>query len=370
MNTLQVQAGRQGYAVHVAQGELQRVGAHAAACTNACRVLVVVDERVAATHGRVVMDSLGAAGLDVAHVEIEAAEQVKSIETMQSLWAAAQAARLDRGDLVVALGGGLTGDMGGFLAATWMRGIDLIQVPTSLLAMVDASIGGKTGVNQQLPDAVGGGLGKNLIGAFWPPRCVVVDPQALDTLPQAELRNGLAECVKHAMLADAAAMRSLCNTATAIVGGDLTEAAALVVRSAAVKVDIVNEDERETGRRALLNLGHTFAHAIEGLPSLRLAHGQAVAIGLVAAAHVGVARGCFTQDEQDALVALLDTIGLPTALPGPVSAGDLVDRMRFDKKNVGAAMRLIVPHSGGGASICDDVEPNVVLGAWRSIGAG
>jgi 3-dehydroquinate synthase len=369
---LQVTSSQGTYDVRIGEGLLTDLGAHLRAVSAAQRVLVVVDEAVAHSHGEMAIESLRAAGCTVSSVAVAAQEANKSIDTMGRLWDAALAASLDRRDAIVAVGGGLTGDVGGFLAATWLRGIDLVQVPTTLLAMVDASIGGKTGVNAPLPESVGGGLGKNLIGAFWPPKLVLTDPQVLRTLPMEELRCGLAECVKHAVLSDGSLMSELEADGPALAEGHTDHAGEIVQRSAAIKVQIVELDEREAGSRALLNLGHTFAHAIEGYPDLGLKHGQAVAIGLVAAAQTGVAMGCYDASEQDRLTQLLTALQLPLTLPMntlAASAETLMERMQFDKKTVHGTLRLVVPVHGGGAEVRDDVDTAVVRHAWRAVGA-
>lgn len=372
MTCLQVTSSQGTYDVRIGNGQLTDLGTHVRAVSSAQRVLVVVDEAVVDSHGAMAIESLRAAGCTVSSVAIAAQEANKSIDTMGRLWDAALAASLDRRDAIVAVGGGLTGDVGGFLAATWLRGIDLIQVPTTLLAMVDASIGGKTGVNAPLPESVGGGLGKNLIGAFWPPKLVLTDPQVLNTLPMEELRCGLAECVKHALLSDGRLMSDLEADGPGLAEGDTDRSLEIVQRSAAVKVQIVGSDEREAGSRALLNLGHTFAHAIEGHPDLSLKHGQAVSIGLVAAAHTGVALGCYDASAQDRLTQLLAALGLPRAMPSSslaISAVTLAERMLFDKKTVDDTLRLVMPLSGGGATVREDVDAAVVLDAWRAVGA-
>jgi 3-dehydroquinate synthase len=332
-------------------------------------VLVVADDAVVASHAATAIASLAEAGFEVSQISIRAAEVRKCVEVVAQVWNAALEAGLDRNDAIVAVGGGLTGDVAGFAGATWLRGIDIIQVPTTLLAMVDASVGGKTGVNIPLPDAVGGGLGKNLAGAFWPPKLVLADLETLATLPHRELRCGLGECIKHALLGDDTLMGLLQASGRAIANGDLTGAPSLISQAIEVKAEVVAADEREQDRRALLNLGHTFAHAIEGRPALALQHGEAVAIGLVAAGHIGIARGDFDEASLQQLVALLVDLQLPVALPGPAPASELLERMRFDKKTIDGTMRLVVPLTGGGAVLVNDVPDEQVLAAWRCVGA-
>ena len=372
MTLLHVTSRNFSYGVLVQEGALLQLGTLVGEHCSPQRAMLVMDQTVAESHGVTAAESLAAAGLQVSTACLKATEAHKRVDAVNDLWTAAMASGLDRHDVIIALGGGLTGDVAGFAAATWLRGIDLIQVPTTLLAMVDASIGGKTGVNAPLPDAVGGGLGKNLIGAFWPPKLVVSDPSVLSTLPLRELRCGLAECVKHGLLSSRALLSQLAaigpKLAQSGVGG-LGDASALIRTAAAVKVEVVSGDERESGRRALLNLGHTFAHAIEGHPDLALKHGEAVSIGLIAAARIGQQLGLFDSTAFTNLHQLLLGLHLPVVLPSPVPAQELLHRMQFDKKTRQGVLRLVVPLTDGGAVVRDDVDASTVLEAWRQVGA-
>ncbi|MHC4993349.1 MAG: 3-dehydroquinate synthase [Planctomycetota bacterium] len=247
-----------------------------------------------------------------------------------------------------------------------MRGLPLVQVPTTLLAMVDAAIGGKTGVNVPLP---GGGLGKNLVGAIWQPKAVLVDPLVLGTLDPRDLRCGLAECVKHALIADASLLDWLDDNAAAIQRLAPDVLVTLIERSARIKVGIVEQDERELGKRALLNLGHTFAHALEARQHLELRHGEAVAIGLVAAAHCAARTGRLDADGEQRITAVLEVLGLPVRVPAPADAGELIQAMRFDKKVMAGRRRLVLPAGLGAAEIVEDVPDDVVRAAWEQVGA-
>ncbi|MEY3023080.1 MAG: 3-dehydroquinate synthase [Planctomycetota bacterium] len=329
-------------------------------------VLVVADQAVGAHSDRVVA-ALAEAGARVARVELVATEAAKSVAQVERVWQAALEERLDRRSLVVAVGGGLVGDLAGFAAATYLRGIDLVQVPTTLLAMVDAAIGGKTGVNLPLPD---GGLGKNLAGAFWQPRLTVADPDALATLPPRELRAGLAECVKHAILAGEALWAQIEEDATRLAVADPAALDRLIPATAAIKAGVVSRDPLERGERALLNLGHTFGHAIETLPGLGLLHGEAVSIGIVAACATAVAMGLV----DDALAArigrLLAELELPVGLPpqAAVRADEVRRRMGFDKKNEGRVLRLVLPHALGDVRLVESPPPAAVDAGLAAIG--
>jgi 3-dehydroquinate synthase len=355
------------YAVRIEPGLLRDLGRQTREVAPHERALLAVDERIGATHGAVAADSLAAAGFSVTRHPLTSDEKHKTLDVVRGMYAAMLSAKLERRSPVIALGGGVIGDVAGFAAATYLRGVPLIHAPTSLLSMVDASIGGKTGVNLPLPS---GGVGKNLAGAFWQPRAVLADPEVLRTLPPRELRCGLAECVKHALIADPALLEFLESRSQATLALDMSALTALITASAQVKAAIVAEDERETGRRALLNLGHTFAHAVEPIAALDLHHGEAVAIGLCAAMHVSQARGWITNDEAARVERLLIALGLPTKLARRVDIDQLMDAMSYDKKVVGGTLRLVLPRGLGAVEIVNDVPREAVVEAWRSVTAG
>jgi 3-dehydroquinate synthase len=359
--------------ITIEAGMLRRLGALVAAVAPSPGALLAVDERIAADHGAGALASLQEAGYEVTVAPLVARESRKTLDTVRGLYesmlaaGADGAASLDRGSPVVALGGGIVGDTAGFAAATFMRGLPLVQVPTTLLAMVDAAIGGKTGVNVALPD---GGLGKNMVGAIWQPRAVLVDPMVLSTLEARELRCGLAECVKYALIADASLLAWLEERAAAILRLDLELLVALIDRCARIKVAIVEQDERETkGPRALLNLGHSFAHALEARESLGLRHGEAVAIGLVAAACCAARTGRLGAADERRVSLVLEALGLPRRVPGAVGADELLRTMRYDKKVRAGRQRLVLPRGLGAAEITDDVPVDVVRAAWAHVGA-
>jgi len=262
------------------------------------------------------------------------------------------------------------GDTAGFLAATYMRGVRCIQVPTTLLAMVDAAIGGKTAVNVVLRD---GSLAKNAVGAFAMPELVVCDPAALATLPPREMQCGLAECVKHALLADAGLPEWLTANAMSVVGKDAATIIQLVARAAAVKVAIVDRDPTEQGERALLNLGHTYAHAIEARHDDRIKHGEAVAIGLIAAMTAASRLGRVRHAQVEALEALLERVGLPTRLQDVVSSPDPAATLRrcmdLDKKRAGRGLVMVLPEGPVGAGLVEAPPEDAVMAGWSAVGA-
>jgi len=326
--------------------------------------------------------SLEAVGASVSVIRVTPSELNKSLETFGMILQAAANARLDRRDPVIAIGGGIVCDLAGFGAACYRRGVPMIQCPTTLLAMVDASVGGKTGVN--LP-GLSGGLRKNMAGAFHQPSLVLADTRSLASLDERHLRAGLAECVKHAMIGASFGMPGLTAQLDGVIPGllarDRLASAELIARHVALKAKVVAQDERETtpdGGRALLNLGHTFAHAIETIEHLSptddpsqapLQHGEAVALGLVCAARYSVVTGLAPRSFEDQLRERLTRIGLPTSILNMPSSELLIERMLDDKKVAGGAIRLIAPVEGERAIVTVANDPGAIALAWDAIRA-
>lgn len=356
--------------IHVGAGVLRRASDLVPALAAAGRVFLVADEAVGDTHAATLADALTDAGIAVDTAAITATESAKRPETLTRLHEAMAAARVERGTPVLAVGGGITGDVAGFAAATWLRGVPVVQVPTTLLAMVDAAIGGKTGVNLPMP---GGGLRKNMVGAFWQPLAVLSDPWTLATLERRELRCGLAECLKHGLIADPGLLERLERDRDLLLAAAPEACRDLVTAAARVKVAIVAADERETGLREHLNLGHTFAHAIEAGAGSgdgdAIRHGEAVAIGLVAAARIAVGLGRLSEDDAARIESLLVSLELPVRLPAPQTADSLMEAMRLDKKVRGGRIRLVVAGPIGVAAVEDAVPDAAVREAWRAVGA-
>ena len=348
------------------------------------RAALVHDAALPAATVARVRDSLDSSGFSTTLIEVRASEQGKSLATLTTILEGIAAAQLDRLDPVVALGGGIVGDVAGFAAAVYRRGVPVVQCPTTLLSMVDAAVGGKTGVNLVLP-APHRGLRKNLIGAFHQPHLVIVDPAALESLPARHLRSGLAECVKHAMIGAEANDAALLDWTQAHIGRVLRlepEATCqLLSRNIAIKAAIVATDEREdlandTGGRALLNLGHTYAHALEAIGTLSpdnqasnapLQHGEAVALGLVAACAAGTAMGTCSPTLAPLIVAVLRTAGLPISVAGLPDSSTLMGLMSHDKKVRAGKLRLILPMDGCRARVVVDPPTCVVLAGWDAI---
>lgn len=294
--------------------------------------VIVSDANVAALYGEQLSKDL-----DAPLVSFAAGESHKNIETMSQLWRDLLLAGLERGGTILALGGGITNDMAGFAAATFMRGVNWVSLPTSLLCMVDASLGGKTGVD--LPE------GKNLAGAFHPPRLVLADPETLRTLPDAEIRNGLAEVVKHGVIEDAKLFKSLTTKDTTLsrVQAFTKEWAELVIRAMGVKIRIIEEDPFEQGIRAALNFGHTIGHGIEHLSGYALKHGEAVGIGMVVETQLSERMGIAEAGLADEIADTLLSLGLPVAIPSGISLPDLLAAMQHDKKKAKGTLKFALP---------------------------
>lgn len=358
-------AGFIPYEVEVGRGLLAGLGAQVAALTKG-RVVVISDETVAALHGPVALASLEAAGLRTRILTIPPGEASKSFAELERVIDRLLAYELDRKDLIVALGGGVVGDLAGLAAAIYMRGIDFIQVPTTLLAQVDSSVGGKTAIDTP--------RGKNLVGAFHQPRRVIADIDVLATLPPRQLRSGWAEVLKHGLICDAVFFDWLAGEGSVGSSGDPVALERAVIRSVEIKSAIVEEDERETGRRALLNLGHTFGHALEaelGFDETVLTHGEAVALGCAMAFRYSATHGLCPDVDVKRAIAGLAAAGLPTRLAevGEAGADALVRRMAGDKKAEGGQLTLILVHGVGRAFVERAVDPVRLKEFLRTEGA-
>jgi len=295
---------------------------------------------------------------DYAKFIFPAGEKHKNINTISDICRKAVEAGLDRKSIILALGGGVCGDMAGFAAAVYMRGIDFIQIPTTLLAMVDSSVGGKTGVDLA--------EGKNLVGAFWQPQLVLIDPETLKTLPKEEVCNGLAEVVKYGMIYDWGFLQLLEKNIDALNNLDMDFYTEMIKRCCEIKAEVVAQDERENGLRAILNYGHTFGHAVELLSNFEIAHGAAVSIGMAVAVELGVMTERIPEGYAERQNALLKKIGLPIRIPAGFDAEKIYGAMLHDKKTVGSKVKLILPSGDGAVSIVDDVDKDLIILAIRN----
>lgn len=316
------------------------------------QILIVTDRNVAALH----LERLAAtlAEFDPEILVLDAGETAKNAGSWLAILEQLAAAGAQRDATVIALGGGVIGDLAGFAAASYMRGIRVIQAPTTLLAQVDAAIGGKTGFNLA--------AGKNLVGAFHQPEAVLIDVETLATLPEREYLAGLAEVIKYGAIGDAAFLDWLADHRDALQQRDPAALQQAVARSVAHKIRVVEADEREAGRRALLNFGHSFGHAIETCSGYsRFLHGEAVAIGMALAATLSARLGMITATDAERLVRLIADFGLQTTRPADLAASTLLEVMRLDKKNLAGRFRLILLDALGDACIRDDVEPETLM---------
>jgi 3-dehydroquinate synthase len=353
------------YLIHIAPGLLGDGGLLAGAVRGR-HVLLVSDDTVAPLYLAGVRAALQDArpDLQIGQHVIPAGEASKTLHHFGGAIDALATLGATRDACVLALGGGVVGDLAGFAAACWMRGVDCVQLPTTLLSMVDSSVGGKTAVDIA--------QGKNLVGAFHPPRAVIADTAALRTLPARELRAGLAEVIKYGCIRDPLFFRWLQAERGALLAGDDAALAQAIARSCEHKAEIVERDPLEKGERALLNLGHTFGHAIEtaqgyGAPGNdNLNHGEAVAVGMVLAARLSAALGMADAADADTLRELLLAYGLPVAIPAGLDPEALLAHMRLDKKNIAGRLRLVLWRDIGKAEVVPDVDEAAVLAVLRA----
>jgi 3-dehydroquinate synthase len=350
---VQVALARRAYDIVIGRGLLASLGTRIKALRSGARLALVTDETVARHHLAAAEAALKSAGLNAARIVVPQGEGSKSYATFEAVCEAIIAARIERGDLIVALGGGVIGDLAGFAAACVRRGLDFVQVPTTLLAQVDSSVGGKTGINSP--------QGKNLIGAFHQPVMVIADTALLDTLPSREFRAGYAEVAKYGLIGDAAFFSWLeANWQEVFSGGPAREHAIAVCCRA--KAGVVARDERESGERALLNLGHTFGHALEAACGFsgRLLHGEAVALGMALAFEFSARKGLIAASDAARAGAHLAGVGLPTHLkdiPGATPGVDeLMDLIAQDKKVKRGKLTFILVRGIGRAFVENDVD--------------
>lgn len=378
MTALTINHALGSYPVHIEPGVLVLLRELLGAAVPNRRLVLIADETVARlydewTSGTPEARQLGARASDAgvrpsftARLTFPAGEPSKTRETWQRLTDDLLAAHIGRDAAIVAIGGGVTGDLAGFVAATYLRGIPHIQVPTTLVAMVDAAVGGKVGVDTA--------LGKNLVGAFHPPALVVADPLTLMSLPESEYRMGLAEAIKHGLIADREYFEWLGTNGRLIRSRQPATVTQLVRRSIEIKASIVTEDEREQGRRAILNAGHSVAHALEQVSAWQLAHGEAVAIGLVMECRIAEKLGVAEAGLAESVSAVLQRFGLPVGIPPRVSRTEVLGAMQQDKKNRDGSIRMALPRTIGAMHQQEGgwtvpVEPHVILAAMDQPGA-
>jgi len=352
MKSLTVGLGERSYHIIIKNGLLPEIGRHLAAAPVGRRYFVVSDDRVASLYGESLLASLRKANLACELLTFPHGEEHKHLETVSRLSSGLAGCGADRKDALIALGGGVTGDIVGFLAAIYMRGIPFVQVPTTLLSQVDSSVGGKTGVD--IPE------GKNLVGVFYQPKAVFIDSSVLDSLPDAELLNGLAEVIKYGVIYDAAFFAMLERQREAILGRDSAVLEEVIARCCEIKAAVVAADEKESDLRRILNFGHTIGHAVEGASGYMLAHGMAVAIGMAAVARLAVKKGLLGELEAKRLIALLEQYGMPVSIPIGLDREKIKGYLKTDKKAIGGRPFFVLPTAIGKVIITDDIADSIL----------
>lgn len=356
MHKIPVNLPQNSYHIAIASGILPQLGEQMNQLKLGKKVLVVSNPEIFNFYGETAIKSLQSAGFEVFSHLIPAGEQFKNLEFISKFYDITLEYRLERNSTLVALGGGVIGDMTGFGAATWLRGINFVQVPTTLLAMVDASIGGKTGVNHP--------QGKNLIGAFYQPKLVLIDPLVLKTLPEREFKAGMAEVIKYGIIWDENLFLELENAekidSFTNINHDLLEN--IIIRSCQAKADVVSQDEKESNLRAILNYGHTIGHAIESLTNYDLiVHGEGVAMGMVAAGKIALELKMWTKEEAQRQENLIKKADLPIDLPNNLKSDEIINLLSHDKKVKDGKVRFILPTKIGEVVITDQVSRDILM---------
>ena len=358
ISTVQVNLSERSYSIHIGSGNLHQVGLAVAALGEFTHAVVITDANVEPLHAKSCAERLAETIDDVDLLIVEAGESSKSVEMADHLWQELLHLGADRKTLVIAAGGGVVGDLAGFIAATFARGLAFVQIPTTLLAQVDSSVGGKVGVN--LPGA------KNMVGAFWQPLGVVIDTEVLETLPPREYRSGLAEVVKYGVILDAEFFAYLEQQQEALNRRQADVLRRVIARCCRLKADVVENDERETGGlRAVLNYGHTFGHAIEAETGYEgILHGEAVSIGMLCASRLAHRLGRIDSQLIQRQSDLLQALGLPVDVPD-LDRGALLAAMRRDKKVAHGRLRFVLPSRLGHVELVGDISENDVRAALQ-----
>lgn len=355
LSKIAVNLEKNSYQIAIAPQLLKDIGNYLNSLSIGNKVLVVSNTMIFDHYGNSLISALEAANLSVSYKILPAGERHKTLLSIQKIYDQALENYLERSSTLIALGGGVIGDMTGFAAATWLRGINVVQIPTSLLAMVDAAIGGKTGVNHP--------QGKNLIGAFHQPKLVLIDPEVLKTLPHREFRAGMAEVIKYGVIWSKNLFQQL-ETAERLDQLDYLSSELLqtiITESCQAKADVVSQDEKEGGLRAILNYGHTVGHAIESLTGYSLVnHGEAVAIGMSIAGKIAVKMGYWSEEESERQDQLIFKAGLPKTVPPMLEIEDILEALKSDKKVKNGKVRFVLPQKIGAATVTDEVTPETL----------
>lgn len=344
MERIRVELGERSYDIAIGSDSLGEVGEHIKSFGLSPKIVLVSNPTVFSIYGERVSVSVKKAGFNPFTVIIPDGEEYKDLLWVQHIYDELLAAKLDRSSALVALGGGVIGDITGFAASTYMRGISYIQVPTTLLAQVDSSVGGKTGVNHK--------LGKNMIGTFWQPGLVWIDVETLKTLPKRELLAGIAEVIKYGVIRDKELFNFIEANREKILNLDSNILTHIIKRSCEIKAEIVSKDEREAGLRAILNFGHTIGHAIETVTEYkRFLHGEAVAIGMCVESRLSLMLGLIERDEVLRVRSVVDSFGLPSEMPAHIDINGILSSIQLDKKAVAGELKFILPEKIGSVRI-------------------
>ncbi len=352
MKQVQVGLDDRSYPIIIKEGLFAEIGSELKQRQIGKRYIVIADDKVADLFGQQVVESIKESGLSVELITFTHGEANKNLQTISELTRSLARLRVDRKDVLVALGGGVTGDITGFVAAIYMRGIAFVQIPTTLLAQVDSSVGGKTGVD--IPE------GKNLVGSFYQPQCVLIDPNVLRELPVAELLNGLAEVIKYGVIYDADFFNFLATNRQGILDLDMPIVEAVIAHCCTIKAEVVAADEREADLRRILNYGHTLGHAVEAASKFTIAHGSAVSIGMVAVNTIAVAKSLLSAERAEKVRDLLEAYGLPVVVPPELDRPQMKSFLLTDKKTVDGKPFFVVPTQIGKVFITDDVDESLI----------
>lgn len=352
MKELKVGLAERSYPIIIKQGLLNEIGSELQRNPFAKRYGIITDDQVASLFGEKLLASLRDSGIQAEMITFAHGEGSKTLATVAELSSSLARLGFDRKDGVLALGGGVSGDIAGFVAACYMRSIPFAQIPTTLLAQVDSSVGGKTGVD--IPE------GKNLVGAFYQPKAVFIDSQVLGQLPQAEFLNGIAEVIKYGVIYDRDFFNFLEMSRRDILALETHVLEEVISKCCKIKAAIVEADEKESDLRRILNFGHTIGHAVEAVSQYKLAHGSAVAMGMVAAAELAVLKGLLDPREKDRLQNLIGEFGLPVTIPSEYDRGAIRQYLLTDKKTIGGKVFFVLPTKIGKVYITDEVGEELI----------
>ncbi|MDH5201718.1 MAG: 3-dehydroquinate synthase [Nitrospirota bacterium] len=356
---IRVALGERSYDISIGSNILDRLGDNLKSFGLSPRIAIISNPKVYPLYGKRVSDSIKNAGFNAITVTIPDGEEYKDLLWIQHIYDELLKAKLDRSSALIALGGGVVGDITGFAASTYMRGISYIQVPTTLLAQVDSSVGGKTGVNHK--------LGKNMIGTFWQPKLVWIDVATLKTLPLRELRAGLAEVIKYGVIWDEKLFDFLELNRNKILSLDRDSLVHIIKRSCEIKAEVVSKDERESGLRAILNYGHTIGHAIETVTGYkRYLHGEAVAIGMCLEARLSTMLKFIDNNKVVRIKSLIESYGLPSEMPAGIDIKNILSSIQLDKKAIAGELKFILPERIGNVKIYKGLNKKVLKEMLRS----